>query len=282
MAYLHIDNLYKNQDILMFKECYAMEKIHGTSAHISYRDNDVHFFSGGEKNDKFVNLFDKEFLKKKFEELDLDEVIIYGEAYGGKQQGMSATYGKELKFIAFEVKIGHCWLDVPKAEDFVKNFNIEFVYYCKMSTTIESLDIEKNKYSVQAIRNGIEEDRPREGIVLRPLIELRKNNNARIISKHKCEAFRETRTKREVTDVDKLRILKEAKAIAEEWVTEMRLSHVLDKFPDVNITQTGDVIRAMVADIKRESEKEVEWTKEVQKEVSRESAKMFKKRIMKI
>jgi intein/homing endonuclease len=30
MAYLHhLDNLYKNQDILMFKECYALEKIHG-------------------------------------------------------------------------------------------------------------------------------------------------------------------------------------------------------------------------------------------------------------
>jgi len=36
MAYLDIDNLYKEQRILMFKECYAMEKIHGTSAHLSY------------------------------------------------------------------------------------------------------------------------------------------------------------------------------------------------------------------------------------------------------
>jgi hypothetical protein len=30
MGYLHIDNLYKSQDILLFKRCYALEKIHGT------------------------------------------------------------------------------------------------------------------------------------------------------------------------------------------------------------------------------------------------------------
>ena len=29
MGYQHIDNLYKNQSILMFRECYALEKIHG-------------------------------------------------------------------------------------------------------------------------------------------------------------------------------------------------------------------------------------------------------------
>ncbi len=29
MGYLHIDNLYKNQTILLFKEAYCMEKIHG-------------------------------------------------------------------------------------------------------------------------------------------------------------------------------------------------------------------------------------------------------------
>ena len=54
MAYLHIDNLYKNQDILLFKECYALEKIHGTSAHISFDGSEVKYFSGGEKYEKFV------------------------------------------------------------------------------------------------------------------------------------------------------------------------------------------------------------------------------------
>src|SRR5690348_10996218 len=35
MGYLHIGNLYKTQDLLLFRECYALEKVHGTSAHIT-------------------------------------------------------------------------------------------------------------------------------------------------------------------------------------------------------------------------------------------------------
>lgn len=41
MAYMHIENLYANQTILESKECYAMEKIHGTSAHISGKDGNL-------------------------------------------------------------------------------------------------------------------------------------------------------------------------------------------------------------------------------------------------
>lgn len=38
MSYMHIDNLYKSQTLLMFRECYALEKIHGTSAHVMWKD----------------------------------------------------------------------------------------------------------------------------------------------------------------------------------------------------------------------------------------------------
>ena len=45
MGYMHIDNLYKNQDVLMFREAYALEKIHGTSAHVAYGPGGLTFFS---------------------------------------------------------------------------------------------------------------------------------------------------------------------------------------------------------------------------------------------
>ena len=48
MAYQHIDNLYKNQDILKFKECYALEKIHGTSASVMEMVEDVYREGKGE------------------------------------------------------------------------------------------------------------------------------------------------------------------------------------------------------------------------------------------
>src|SRR3990167_1592959 len=104
MGYMHIENLYKNQEILMFKQCYAMEKIHGTSAHIAYKDGNVTYFSGGEKHSNFITLFDNNFLLEKFKESGVGDKVIYGEAYGGKCQGMSATYDKELRFVAFDVK----------------------------------------------------------------------------------------------------------------------------------------------------------------------------------
>ena len=173
MGYMKIPNLYKEIDILAFKECYAMEKIHGTSAHISWKEGKVGFFSGGEKHEKFVALFDEDELTEKFTELFDCDVIVFGEAYGGKQQGMSHTYGKELKFVVFDVKVNETWLDVPNAEDVTNKLGLEFVYYNKISTDLKDIDAERDRPSTQAKRNGIEEDKISEGVVLRPLSEFR-------------------------------------------------------------------------------------------------------------
>lgn len=280
MGYLHINNLYKDQTILLFKECYAMEKIHGTSAHISwnYEKKEIRFFSGGEKYENFISLFDKEFLTEKFTNMfGTSNAIIYGEAYGGKQQGMSATYGKELRFIAFDVKVNNLWLNVKNAESVCESLGIEFVSYEIVSTDIESLNRERDKYSVQAKRNGCGDDKLREGVVLRPLQEFIMNNGNRIIAKHKRDEFKETKTKREVSP-ERLKVLEDAEAIAEEWVTEMRLNHVLDKLPqDTNIEHTRIVIEAMIEDIYREAAGEIIESKEVVKFIGSKTASMFKR-----
>ena len=270
----------------MFKECYAMEKIHGTSAHITFKTNpsninqwQVTFFSGGESYDKFVSLFDKDVLLAKFIEngFPVDkEVTIYGEAYGGKQQGMSDTYGKTLKFIAFDVQIGDCWLDVPKADNICQHLGIEFVYYVKVSTDLKELDAQRDADSVQAIRNGITDKKIREGIVLRPLIELTKNNGSRIICKHKRDEFRETKSPRPVDDPAKLKVLDDANKIADEYVTVTRLEHVLDKIPDHSIEQMSNIIKAMVEDVTREGQGEIVDNDATRKAVGRKTALMYK------
>ena len=218
MGYLHISNLYKDQTILLFKEAYCLEKIHGTSANISWKSEQkrVDFFSGGEKHENFVALFDEAFLKARFEEVFPDiNVVIFGEAYGGKQQGMSHTYGKKNKFIGFDVMVGEYWLNVPNAEDVCKQFNIEFVDYVKIEVTLENLTAERDKPSVQAVRNGITEPKKREGIVCRPLVEMRTNNGDRVIAKYKPDEQMETKTKREVSE-EQLKVLSDIKEIAEE------------------------------------------------------------------
>lgn len=293
MSYLDIDNLYKNQDILLFKECYVLEKIHGTSAHINlFREKimyfgpsrsesqpeftyKVNFFSGGEKYDNFIKLFDVKFIEQVFSTLNIDKMTIYGEAYGGKQQGMSATYGKELKFVVFDVKIGDCWLSVPQAEEMAKQFGLEFVWWNKVSTELFILDNVRDSDSEQALRNGMGEGHKREGIVIRPIIELKKNNGERIIAKHKRVDFQETKTPREVSP-EKLKVLEDANAIAEEWVTPMRLIHVLDKIENPTIEKMGIIMKAMIEDVEREGKGELIESKEARRAIGKKTATLFK------
>lgn len=279
MGYQHIDNLYKNQDILLFKECYVSEKIHGTSAHVRWQDNQIHFFSGGECNQKFSNLFDIPELKEKFQALDIDHFVIYGEAYGGKQQGMRKTYGDDLKFIVFEVKIGDCWLDMYSADKFASGLGFEFIWYTRCKTDIKELNEARDWESVQAYRNGLGDNHKSEGIVIRPIIEVTKNNGKRIIAKHKRADFSETKTPREVNSAD-LEILSQIKDICIEWVTENRLSNILSHIEgELDIKMIPELINLMVEDVLREGEGEIVKSKLLVKAISRETALMVKRRL---
>jgi len=283
IGYISIDNLYKNIEIMMYRECYAMEKIHGTSAHISFKEGKLTYFSGGEKHEKFIKLFDDEVLLDIFDEHYTNvDVVLFGEAYGGSQQGMSETYGKELKFVVFDVKIGENWLDVPNAEQVTKRLGLDFVDYKKIPTTMKAIDRERDRPSIQAKRNGIKENKMREGVVLRPLLETKKNNGQRVIVKHKRDEFMETKTKR-VVDPAKLKVLQEAGEIAEEWVTPMRLTHVLDKLNNpTEMEKVRDVIKAMIEDVLREAKGEIIVAPAVCRAISKKTAIMFKESISKI
>ena len=282
MAYKHIDNLYKNKDILFFRECFATEKVHGTSAHISYNEGTLSFFAGGTGHEGFVAIFDQEDLLQRFRNIDVLSATVYGEAYGGKIMKMSDTYGKEIQFIAFEVKIGDVWLNVPDACAFVESLGLEFVPFIRVPTNIDTLNSIRDLPSEVAFRRGCGADKLREGIVLRPLIELRKNNGKRIVAKYKSDAFAERHHQPKVKK-EQNEVMIEAREIAEEWVTHMRLTHVMDKIRavhggqfDFSIEDTGDVIKAMIEDVTREAKGEILENKSVNREIGRKTALMFK------
>lgn len=307
MGYLHINNLYKDDRIFRFDECYALEKIHGTSAHIRFngRLNEagkleikVEYFSGGENYEKFKALFNEEELVKKY--LDAycgpanHVVTFYGEAYGGKQQGMKDTYGPDLKFIVFDVRTDH-WINVPGAAAWAEMLGLEFVDYVRIPTKLHRIDAERDKPSIQAIRNGIKETKMREGVVLRPLIEQDDDHGDRIITKHKNDAFKETKTQRQV-DPNKLQILADAIKIAEEWVTPMRLAHVIDRAKGLkqerenaggrvclvkdlitlDVTETGVIVGLMLEDVKREAKGEIVESREAMRAIGSATARLFK------
>lgn len=283
MGYMHINNLYKMPSIL---ECYALEKIHGTSAHIKYKAGNLTFYAGGCKQEEFENLFDKEALKEKFEgkfQTPPDneekpwlmnqeiEVIIYGEAFGGKMQGMSATYGKQLRFMAFDVKINDRWKSVDVATGIVQYLGLEFVPYERGPLDLKWLDEQRDRPS----RVAVVPDKIAEGIVIRPIYEMEFEGGGRFIIKHKRAEFRETKTQREV-DPDKALILTEANAIAEEWVTPMRMEHVMQRVPLNDMSDIGKFVPAMVEDVQRESDGEFEWSNEIGKAIGRKSAALAK------
>lgn len=279
MRYLHINNLYKDTTILKFKQCYALEKIHGTSAHVGLKDGKLVIFSGGASHERFSSLFDQERLTEALKTICSDcDIVVFGEAYGGKQQGMRDTYGEELKFVAFDVKIGDAWLRVPNAHGVCNKLSLEFVHYKLIDVDLPAIDAERDADSEQAIRNGVGPGKMREGVVLRPVEEFTKSNGSRMIVKHKRDEFMETATPRKV-DVGKLEVMANAEAIAKEWVTPMRLAHVLDKVQPTDIKDTPRVIAAMFADVEREAIGEIVMTKEVKSRINSRTAIMFKQHL---
>lgn len=288
MSYLHIDNLYKAQEILAFRQCYALEKIHGTSAHVAWQADKLSFFSGGVPQQQFVELFDAEGLVAKFAErfAKTDRATVFGEAYGGKCQGMSKTYGASLKFVAFEVRLGDVWLAVPQAAECALHLGLEFVDYAFILADIDLIDVERDRPSTQAVRNGITEPRIREGVVLRPPFEVRLNNGGRVIAKHKRAEFSERGRSTVEFDPTKREKLLGADTIALEWVTPMRLEHVIDTVvsardnKQVNLCDIPTVIGAMLEDITRESAGEVEIGKPVRTAIGSRTAKLFKQRLV--
>lgn len=282
MAYLSIENLYRSkaQEILLFKELYALEKVHGTSANISWKDGKVSYFPGGESLSKFKNLFDEERLVKHFTELGHEEVVVYGEAYGGSCQKMSYMYGPELRFIVFDVFINNIWLDVPTMDEVATRLEQEVVPWRKIVCDLAAIDNERDRPSEVAARRGFTEDHIREGVVLRPLAEMFNRYGERMIVKHKHEKFGERKTPQKVEDPSKLKVLTEATAIAEEWVTEMRLEHVLQKLPQgIGLESMQRVLQAMVEDVLKESTGEIVDSKEARNAINKKTVELFKKKV---
>lgn len=284
MGYMKIENLYRNNTVMEFRHCYALEKVHGTSAHIQWSKDKVAFFSGGEKHENFIKLFDEQKLVDFFKSKGYGDgvvVRIHGEAYGGKQQGMSKTYGPALAFIAFDVRIDDSWLDVPKAEEFCLAAGIEFVPYEYIPTTEEALNRERDRDSIVAIRRGMGEGHIREGVVLRPPFEVKLNSGARVMSKHKRAEFREHKTDRKIgLDPDKKKVLEDAEAIADEWCVGMRMEHVIDQVKregfEPKIENIPVIISTMVKDIYTEAAGEIVESREVNRAISTKTVKLFK------
>jgi hypothetical protein len=312
MGYEHIEHLYKHPEFFKtYKEAYALEKIHGTSTWIDFankkritdiekgveiaaenkqsiEDFKLTFHSGGEKTETFAALFDQEFLKQELFKIVLQNnwhwIRVHGEGYGGKQQKMFDTYGPVLKFIVFDIKInGEHFLDIAQSEKIAQVLNLEFVHYEIGPCTPEWFDQQTKIHSIQAIRNGIGEGKLREGIIVRPIKETIGFVGRRVIYKHKNPEFWEISSDRPLGE--KLIILMDIHQITTEWVTDQRADHVINhiiserELKEIEFKDIKTFVNAMIEDVKRESQGEVQWSIEVEKEIKKRAGLIFQSKV---
>jgi len=165
------------------------EKVDGTNIRVMF-DGEKVYYGGktdnaqmkGDLVQRLRDLFDSkiELFKEIFplKEGESTKVCFYGEGYGaGIQTG--GCYKQTKDFVLFDIKIGDLWLNRKDVEDIASKFEIDIVPIVGQGTLQEGIYI---------VRNGLKSqwgDFIAEGIVARPIVELRTRRGERVITKIK-------------------------------------------------------------------------------------------------
>ena len=112
------------------------------------------------------------------------EVCLYGEGYGARIQKGGGNYRQDNGFVLFDVRIGEWWLRRQDVQDVGKSLGLDVVPVISFGSLLEMVD---------RCRAGFQSqwgDFQAEGIVARPMVDLRTRRGDRIITKLKCKDFR--------------------------------------------------------------------------------------------
>lgn len=165
------------------------EKVDGTNIRIMVT-NDVIF--GGKTDSAQIPASLIERLNTRFQTIEarqrLAEVFpdggcLYGEGYGAKIQKSGGNYRQDQDFVLFDVKVGDFWLRREDIEDVASRLDIEIVPIIGEGTLEDMIVTVQDGFSSQW--GNFEA----EGIVARPLIELKTRSGKRIITKLKHKDF---------------------------------------------------------------------------------------------
>lgn len=164
------------------------EKVDGTNICVMFDGEKITF--GGKTDNAQIPAFLVERLQSKFmPQIKLfkyefsDGVCLYGEGYGAKIQKGGGNYRSDQDFVLFDVKIGDWWLKREDVRSIAAGFNIDIVPIIGNGNLFDMIEITKNGFQSQW------GDFIAEGIVARPLVELKARNGQRIITKIKYKDF---------------------------------------------------------------------------------------------
>ena len=189
---LILDN-YRNPTIAYLKDNMWLftEKVDGTNIRVHW---DGHKVEIGGRTDKaqipgpLLNKLNEMFMTTEAEELfeqtwgDKD-VILFGEGYGPKIQN-GGDYRSDVSFILFDVLVGNNYQEREWVEKTAQMFNIDVVPIVLTGTIQDGIDyVMKHPRSTMGTAMM-------EGVVGRPMIELRDRRGGRVIVKIKWEDFK--------------------------------------------------------------------------------------------
>jgi ATP-dependent RNA circularization protein (DNA/RNA ligase family) len=174
------------------------EKVDGTNIRVIYSGGELSF--GGKTDNaqipaslvnKLRDIFKVELFYELFQAVEIDEgweypnVCLYGEGFGAKIQNGGKYIADGVDFVLFDIKIGDWWLKREDIESIANKLGIQVVPIIGCGNLHEM---------VERCNTGFKSqwgDFIAEGIVARPVVELKDRAGHRIITKLKHKDFQD-------------------------------------------------------------------------------------------
>ena len=191
-----IEGQFRNETVRYLKDAIweFTEKVDGTNISIVWDGYKVEFHGRTERAqipshlvNKLNELFGGETNEEMFEQIFGETpMILYGEGYGYKIQ-KGGDYRDDVSFILFDVyqPTNDIWLKRDDVEDIAKKLGIEIVPIVCRDTIEGAVRLVKAKPDSIIAKNGAK----MEGVVGRPIVELKDRLGKRIIIKVKVRDF---------------------------------------------------------------------------------------------
>lgn len=186
------ESIYRNETVKFLKDndWEFTEKIDGTNIRVVWDSHKVSYYGRTDKAqipsqlmNRLIELFGGDVNEEMFEQKFGDKnVMLIGEGYGAKIQNGS-SYREDNDFILFDVLINDNYLSRENVKDIANYFNIDVVPTIMIGKLEDGINWVKTKpKSKIGTANS-------EGLVARPLVELKDKNGNRVIVKIKVRDF---------------------------------------------------------------------------------------------
>lgn len=164
------------------------EKVDGTNIRVMWDGAAVKF--GGRTNNaaipaKLYEALTAMFPAEKCAAVFKGPICIYGEGYGPGIQKGGGHYGPEQTFIAFDMKAGDQWLNRGHFQRLCAELGISYVPVIGQGTLHDALQMTREGFKSLMLPEGIAP----EGLIARPLCELKDARGERVITKLKLKDF---------------------------------------------------------------------------------------------